>query len=223
MRVLIVDDSSLYGELLAVALGREPWVAAVDTAIDGAAAVRRLQEFAPQIVLLNMATVESLGVLETLVDAVPQVPVIALTISEAEEEIIACAEAGVAGYLPRQGSFVDLVAVMRSVARGETLCSPRVAATLLRQVAVLVSERRSWAGPARLTAREREIVQLIEQGLSNKEIARQLTIELRTVKNHVHNILEKLQVHRRDEAAARWRTTRIALRHGNSHGLVGPT
>jgi two-component system nitrate/nitrite response regulator NarL len=221
MRVLVVDDSCLYREVLAGTLEHETWIAAVDTAADAADAVRRLEEFAPQVVLLNMATVGSLPVLDALVGAAPQVPVIALEVSEtAEEEIIACAEAGVAGYLLRRDSFVDLVAVIQSVARGEMLCSPRVAATLLRRVAALVDERRSWSDPAKLTAREREIVQLIEQGLSNKEIARRLTIEVRTVKNHVHNILEKLQVRRRGEAAARWRTAHLPVGRGSSHGQV---
>ena len=118
------------------------------------------------------------------------------------------AEAGAAGYLLRSDPLVELVAVIGSVARGETRCSPRVAAALLRRVATLSHERRHQAEPTRLTAREREVLQLVDDGLSNKQIARRLSIELRTVKNHVHHILEKFQVHRRAEAAARFRMAR---------------
>jgi len=89
--------------------------------------------------------------------------------------------------------------------RGEAVCSPRVAGALLRRIAALATDGRSDRVPAHLTKREREIMGLIDEGLSNKEIAKRLRIEVATVKNHVHNILEKLQVHRRGEAAARVR------------------
>jgi len=85
------------------------------------------------------------------------------------------------------------------------VCSPRVAGALLRRIAALATDGRSDRVPAHLTNREREIMGLIDEGLSNKEIAKRLRIEVATVKNHVHNILEKLQVHRRGEAAARVR------------------
>jgi DNA-binding NarL/FixJ family response regulator len=109
----------------------------------------------------------------------------------------------------RDGSLDDLVAIVQSVARGETLCSPRVAAILFKQVAVLASERQSRILSVHLTTREREIVDLIDRGLSNKQISHQLSVEVRTVKTHVHNILEKLQVHRRGEAAAWVREVRM--------------
>jgi two-component system nitrate/nitrite response regulator NarL len=94
--------------------------------------------------------------------------------------------------------------VVRSVTRGETLCSPRIAATLFRRVAALAADRRVGDERTlrRLTRRERQIVDLIADGLSNKEIAHRLQIEFATVKNHVHNILEKLQVTRRADAVA---------------------
>ena len=91
--------------------------------------------------------------------------------------------------------------VVESVARGEMLCSPRLAATLLHRVATLAQERHSPGPLDSLTVRERQIVDLLGDGLSNKEIARGLQIEVTTVKNHVHHILEKLQVARRADAA----------------------
>jgi DNA-binding NarL/FixJ family response regulator len=210
VRLLIIDDTCLYRDGLAAILGREPWVSAARTAADELGALRHLSKFQPDVVLLNMATVDSAAILDAVVGTAPAVRVVAVGVLENEDELIACAEAGVAGYLLRSQSLADLVAVVQSVARGETLCTPRTAATLLRRIATLAAERRSPAEPARLTAREREILDLIDQGLSNKEIARRLYIEVRTVKNHVHNILDKLNVHRRGEAAALMRAARAA-------------
>jgi len=99
----------------------------------------------------------------------------------------------------------DLVNTIHSVARGELLCSPRIAATLFRALHAQGSRPDGDRLALTLTAREREIAPLIDRGLSNKEIAAQLRIEVATVKNHVHNLLEKLQVASRGEAAARLR------------------
>ena len=112
------------------------------------------------------------------------------------------AEAGIAGWVTREASVDDLRATVASAAAGEAVFSPRLAASLLRRVAALASERRVGAQATPLTRRQREILALIDEGLSNKEIARRLSIEVATVKNHVHNILEKLEVTRRAEAAA---------------------
>jgi two-component system, NarL family, nitrate/nitrite response regulator NarL len=113
------------------------------------------------------------------------------------------AEEGTAGYVPRDAGLADLEACVHSVARGEALYTPRMAAALLRRIAALAAERRPQPPRAKLTLREREIAALMREGLSNKEIASVLSIEASTVKNHVHNILAKLDVHRRAEAAAR--------------------
>jgi DNA-binding NarL/FixJ family response regulator len=138
---------------------------------------------------------------------IPGLKVIALGIDELESEVIRWAEAGIDGLVSRQASLEDLMATVDSVAQGETLCSPRMTAALLRHVGVLARERGSSRATSPLTAREREIAGLIDEGLSNKEIAQRLCIELATVKNHVHNLLEKLGVRRRGEAAAAWRRT----------------
>ena len=117
--------------------------------------------------------------------------------------MIACAEAGASGYVPRDGTVDDLETVVESVARGEIECSPRIAASLLRRVGALAAELRGPSPNSSLTAREQEVAELLDQGLTNKEIAQQLSIAVPTVKNHVHRILDKLHVHRRTEAAAR--------------------
>jgi DNA-binding NarL/FixJ family response regulator len=211
--LLIVDNTRLYREGLAKSLIEDASIGAVETAVGVDEAFRHLDISSFDIVLVNLATAESIDVIGALARAVAPVPVVALSVSDNTDEVIACAEAGVLGYLDRCGSLADLMAVIYGAIRGETLCSPRVTATLVRRVATLAAERRSWNSPGHLTPREGEVLLLIEQGLSNKEIARRLSIEVRTVKNHVHNILEKLQVHRRGEAAARMRAARPPRSH----------
>jgi two-component system, NarL family, nitrate/nitrite response regulator NarL len=119
--------------------------------------------------------------------------------------VIACAEAGISAFVAREGTAEDLVAAVHQAMRGELVCSPRVTALLFDRVAALSAERTTSIPTDALTEREKEIIPLVEQGLSNKEIARQLRVGAATVKNHVHNILEKLQVRRRGEVAARLR------------------
>jgi DNA-binding NarL/FixJ family response regulator len=160
--------------------------------------IQRALEVTPDVVLIDLAMPDAIVAVRALGRSFN---VVALGVPEVERTVIAAAEAGVAGYVTREASLDDVVAALESVVHGEMICSPRIAATLLRRVTALASLTRP--GPAaRLTSRELEILELIELGLSNKEIAARLFIQLATVKNHVHNILEKLQVDGRAEAAA---------------------
>lgn len=206
IRVAIVGDTRLYREGLAQVLGRDLRVRVVATAARRDDALQSLSDLCVDVVLLDMAMPNSLGALRSIVERVPQGRVIALGVAEDGNEVLDCAETGAAGYVPREASLEDLVTVIESVARGEAICSPRVAASLLRRVAALASGRGGEGLAGQLTNRERDVIRLIDRGRSNKEIARELGIEVATVKNHVHNILEKLQVHRRGEAAARVRS-----------------
>ena len=156
------------------------------------------------MVLLDMAMPESLETARAIVRTTPTLKIVALAVPEFERDVVACAQAGVSGYVPREGSLEDLLAVVWSVKRNELLCSPRMAATLFRRAATATDE--GFTIPTRdLTLRELQVVRLLDEGLSNKEIAVHLGIEIATVKNHVHNILHKLNVRRRGEAAARVR------------------
>jgi DNA-binding NarL/FixJ family response regulator len=154
----------------------------------------------PDIALLDIAMPDGTLTVRALADSAPGVRVVALGVPENDGPVLACAEAGVAGFVPRDGSLEDLVETLKRVVRGEVLCSPRIIGSLFRRVAELAAHPLPPVG--RLTQRELEILGLIDQKLSNKEIARRLTIELSTVKNHVHSILKKLQVRRRADAAA---------------------
>ncbi len=203
--VLIVGDIRLYRDGLARLLDRDDRVKVVGTAEGLDHAMERIQQSQPRVVLLDMAMPDSLTAAKTILAECSDVQIVALAVPEVSRDVIACAEAGVAGYVPRQGSLEDLISTLESVDRGEFRCSPHIAASLLRRVAKLAAERGRGPESAHLTLRELEIVGLIDRGMSNKEIAGRLGIELATAKNHVHNILEKLHVHRRGEAAARVR------------------
>ena len=130
--------------------------------------------------------------------------IVILGAPDAERDVVAFAELGVAGFVERDASLDDLVSAVVTVAGGEGSLPPRIAGTLLDRFARLAHRQASPRG-ADLTLREREVVDLIGGGLTNKEIAARLSIEIGTVKNHVHNILEKLQVSRRSEAVAHLR------------------
>jgi DNA-binding NarL/FixJ family response regulator len=129
-------------------------------------------------------------------------PVVAMGIPRAEEHVLAFAETGVLGFVERDAGVDELADSIRAAARGEASCPPSVATTLLRRIATPRPQPPApRADTAGLTAREQQIVELIAEGLSNKEIGSRLYIEVATVKNHVHNILEKLRVAHRGDAA----------------------
>jgi two-component system nitrate/nitrite response regulator NarL len=207
-RVLILGEIGLYREALAGSLRRDDRfeVAAVAPGVEEARAV--LERVETDVILVDARMPQGVDIVRALAAAAPQVKLVALAVPEVEGEVIAFAEAGASAYVTVDGSMDDLASVVQSVERGEVLCSPGMAAGLFRRVAVLSRDRQLDPIDEKLTARELDVLRLIEEGLSNKEIAAALSIELSTVKNHVHRILEKLHVHRRSEAAAR------ARRHG---------
>lgn len=206
IRVAIVADIRLYREGLAEFLRRHPAIAVVATVADWSQSLVAVHDLEPDVVLLDMAMPDGILAVRSIAAAVPAAKVVAVAVPDSERDVIACVEAGVAGYITREASVEELVQATIDAARGELHLPPRMAARLFRHVAEMATER---PGPeARLTTRELEIVDLIDDGLSNKQIAQRLCIEVPTVKNHVHNILEKLHVDRRSEAAARIRARR---------------
>jgi DNA-binding NarL/FixJ family response regulator len=153
-------------------------------------------------VLLDVAGAGNIQLSRPLRELLPSVKIVAFAVADREELIIACAEAGISGYVPRTASLEDVVAAVHATIRGELYCSPRTAGLLFSQMALRPRKRAPAAVLYVLTQREKEILALVEQGFSNKEIGRSLRIGHATVKNHVHSILSKLQVRRRGEAAA---------------------
>jgi DNA-binding NarL/FixJ family response regulator len=202
VRTLVVTDVRLYEEGLVHSLGDRSELSVCGVASGSVEALARIADLHPDVVLLDVTMHDSLVLARTITQLTPSVHVVAFAVSDSDEDVLACAEAGVAGYVTRSGSCDQLIAVLRSVARGELLCSPRVAARLFR----LAAERRfvgaSADTQASLTSRELDVVRLVARGLSNKEVARELRIEVSTVKNHVHRVLEKLHLDRRTKVGA---------------------
>ena len=222
IRALIVVEFKFYYEGLTEVLDRNQLFAVVGATNCREEALRRVRDCEIDVVLLDMAMPGSLDILGEILKVEPGLNVIALGVSEVETEIIACAEAGVSGYVARNASLDDLVMVVKCAVRGELSCSPRIARVLMRRVNSLAASHAPAEEPGRLTARELEIAKLIGQGLANKEIARELRIGVSTVKNHVHNILEKLQVGRRGEVAGALRAQRqvgVGRAGLNNHAL----
>jgi two-component system, NarL family, nitrate/nitrite response regulator NarL len=201
--LIIVSDIRLYREGLAELLSRRDSLHVIGTATHPDEALQQACELDPAVVVIDQALPGSLLLTRTLAQVRPDIRVVALGVPDSES-LLVFAEAGVAGYVPREGSVEDLVEAVQCATRGELQCSPQLAGTLIRRLAWRAAVGSNvTASP--LTARESEIVRLIDEGLSNKEIAVRLGIEVATVKNHVHNLLEKLRVHRRGEAAAQLR------------------
>ena len=203
--VLIVADVRLYRDGLSASLAARPGMVLAGTAPSRETAVGLVASTRPDVVVLDMATRESLDIVRAIMGALPATKVIAFAVEEEDRAILACAEAGVAAWVPCEGSIDDLVATIQRVVRNELMCSPRLTATLFLRLGSLARGGFPPASGGVLTGREREVVVLIDRGLSNKEIAQRLHLGVATVKNHVHNILEKLEVGRRAEAVARVR------------------
>src|ERR1700758_2660893 len=209
-RIIIVSDTRLYYEGLALGLARVDRLVVVGVADTVASALTCIRETSPDVALLDFAMRDARELPRAIAAAGMQVKVVSFSVADTEDEVCECAEAGIAGYVARNGSKEDLIAAVENAVRGEVLCSPRVAASLFRRLAAHVLTTKQRPPEAALTSRERDIIALIDRGLSNKEIARRLNISLPTGKNHVHNILEKLQVRRRGAAAALLREAALA-------------
>jgi DNA-binding NarL/FixJ family response regulator len=177
-------------------------VAVVGSAPYSVGALASLRRIWPQVLLLDLGLEVSLRVASMVRAALPSIRLVVLGLSGTVPEVIACAESGVTGYVTREDTLSDLVVTIERAARNETFCPPSVTATLFERIAALASAQQfqPMEPNPRLSSREVEILSLIEQGLSNKEIARSLCIATATVKNHVHNVLTKLQVERRADA-----------------------
>jgi DNA-binding NarL/FixJ family response regulator len=204
-RIFILSDVRLFREGVALLLLRDASVTVV-----GAASARdisyHLGQLRPDVVLLDATLMNVPGSAQRVRDAVQGFKIVAFALGDVDEDVIACAEFGISAFVGRDGSQTDLLAAIDQAQRGEFAVSPHHAALLLGRIAALADMRSQAPVTGKLTRREREIVPLIERGLSNKEIARQLAIATATIKNHVHNILAKMQLRRRGEIAARVRS-----------------
>ncbi|MEO7997663.1 MAG: response regulator transcription factor [Gemmatimonadaceae bacterium] len=204
--VIVVAEIRLYRDGLVRLLDGSKYVHVLDSAATVTDALTLARVLRPQVILFDVATPGMLSAAREI-GAISGAKLVAFAVEDTERGVLACAEAGLSGYVSCAGTFDELLAAVRRVAHNEVECSPLMAGTLFRHVGALSAGRAPLADVVvdPLTGRERQIAALLEEGRSNKEIARELGIEVATVKNHVHHVLEKLGVGRRGEAAARVR------------------
>jgi len=204
IRVMICDDHALFRRGLIMVLEAEDDIEVVAEAEDGDDAVEKAVEFVPDVVLMDvrMPGVDGIEATRRIAEKVPTAKILMLTVSDEEEDLYEAIKAGATGYLLKEVSIEEVAPAARAVVAGQSLISPSMASKLLGEFSNLAkrAEERSSVPTPRLTERELEVLRLVAQGKSNREIAGDLYISENTVKNHVRNILEKLHLHTRMEA-----------------------
>ncbi len=209
VRVMVASGVRLVREGLALALASRESIVVTGAVDLDAAGLARIAEMRPDVVLVDLGSLAAVEGAERLRGAWGPAKLVAFALHEAGDEVIACAAAGYSGYVSRDCDAENLSRSLVDAARGRMRCAPHIAAALFGRLSELL--RAHPPGDAvlpELTARETAILALAGEGQSNKEIARELRISSATVKNHMHNILQKLQVDRRGQAVARLRAGR---------------
>jgi len=212
--VLIVSEVRFLRDSLAEILNRVPTIQVRGQAASAPDALAAVEAMRPGILLLDVAFPGGPQTVAQLCAASPTINVIAIGVHETDESVLAWVEAGVVGYVPNTASVDELVSLIGQISRGEQSCPSHIAGSLLRRVAAAGRGVTPTASPFSaslpLTCREQQVFNLVGTGLSNKDIARRLSISLGTTKSHVHNLLAKLSVQRRADVMARL--------HADHHG-----
>jgi len=204
IRVLLVDDHPLFRKGLASLVSKEEGFKVVGEAQDGAEALKKTHEFKPDLVLMDIYMPGGSGLEATrrIKEADPSVKVVILTVSEEDKNLFEAIKCGAHGYLLKKIEPKELFEMLRGVFRGEAPISRVTAAKILHEFAELARRGPEEAPEDRLSPKEREILVLLTKGLTNKEIGNKLGITENTAKNHLKNILDKLHLENRVQAAA---------------------
>lgn len=204
--LVLIDDNRLLREGLAAMIQSQPGFKVLAASADVDEALQQVREAKPDVVLLDfgLADHDSLSLTVTVRTEVPAAKVIVMGLLPAQEDVADFVRAGASGFIMKHASFEDFFTTIRAVASGKEVLPPELTTTLFSQIA-----KGAGTGPraralesVRLTNRERQVIDLLGEGLSNKEIATRLHIAIHTVKSHVHNVLEKLALHSRLEVVA---------------------
>jgi two-component system nitrate/nitrite response regulator NarL len=167
--------------------------------------IAKIADAEPDIVLVDLGQTDPGAAARLIRSASPGAKLVAFALDETDDDVLACAAAGFSGYVRRESGADELHTAVVDAMEGRMHCAPHIAAAMFVRLAGLLRQPDLPEALPSLSSRESEILALVEQGRSNKEIARQLSISAATVKNHMHNLLQKLQVSRRGQAAARLR------------------
>jgi len=207
IKVLVVDDHTLFRRGITAVLANQESLEVVGEASDGLEAIEKAKEIAPDVILmdLNMPHCSGLEAIQALQAEMPQVNVLVLTVSEMESDLFAAVKFGARGYLLKKAEPEELIHAIFHIAQGGVIVSPLMAAKLLTEFKDLragVEREPIEEANADLSPREGEVLQLVAQGATNKEIADSLFISENTVKTHLKSIMEKLHLANRSQAAA---------------------
>jgi DNA-binding NarL/FixJ family response regulator len=213
LTILVADDHPIVRDGLRMALLDLPQAEVIGEAVSGTKAVDMAASLQPDVIIMDIHMPELNGVDATraIVAASPRVAILILTMYDDDASVFAALRAGARGYLLKGADQAEIVGAVEAVARGEAIFGPKIATRLLRYFGTVPS---SQVAPAllNLTDREREVLELIAQGKSNREITRELVVSPKTVSNHVSNIFAKLHVADRAEAIVRAREAGLGRR-----------
>jgi two-component system, NarL family, nitrate/nitrite response regulator NarL len=205
IRVLIVNQVSLTCDMFATVLSEQPDIEVVGYSTNIAGALAKIDRCDVVVASTNLPEDGAIELTRAIVRLEKSARVLIVGLSESRADIVRCIEAGAQGYVHREDSVDELIRNIRSIYKGEALVTPDIAAALMNRLAELAASievvRPASVETAKLTPREREVLRLIGRNYTNQDIANHLIIEVGTVKNHVHNILSKLKVNSRREAA----------------------
>ena len=208
IKVLLVIEVRLIANIFAEVLEDEADFMIVGRSEDVEGALKLIQQQKADVVLVSVSLPEdgALKLTRAIVDITPNTKVLALGLADDTDDVLKYIEAGASGYILKDSSLLDLIEIIRSTQKGEAQVSAKMAAAMFERLSSLAKmfsiPGTNFADDVHLTPREREVLECIGQGFTNQEIASTLLVELGTVKNHVHSILEKLNVSNRDEAAS---------------------
>ena len=200
--MLVVDDHELFRRGLTMLLGVEAGIEVVGEASDGAEGTELAVSTAPDVVLLDVRMPKQSGIeaCVAIKAASPTTKIVMLTVSDEEADLYEAVKNGASGYLLKDSSIEEVAQGIRVVAEGQSLISPSMAAKLIDEFKTMSRPDRTQGPALKLTERELDVLRLVAKGLSNRDVAHRLAISENTVKNHVRNMLEKLQLHSRMEA-----------------------
>lgn len=216
--VFLICRIRLYYDAVLTSLGRQAGIIAVGSVDVGEGLLPALQEVAPDAVLLDIGSPQALVLAARIIKARPSTRILGFGVDDVPPQVIACAEAGLRGYVSSHASMVELAHAARRVALGETVCSAGMGDKLFNHLRSVALSEVAAATDMVLTGRQQQILMLIKEGLSNKQIAQRLSLGTSTVKNHVHDLLGRLQIGRRTEAAARAGRRSVALSGASKGG-----